>query len=142
MAQMIAINGGAHTVFDAQVRVADLECFDKSKTSKGAIPLESCYTILRVTNVITPNHSAGTIGQLSLAEGNVRRFNIFWTARNGDWIQYLRLVKVDGNWRSAIRVFRGEKVLFKDIPPDVPQEVLGPDWIAAQSRQEVAAKAG
>jgi hypothetical protein len=40
MAQMIAINGGAHTVFDAQVRVADLECFDKSKTSKGAIPLD------------------------------------------------------------------------------------------------------
>jgi hypothetical protein len=128
MAHLIAVNGGAHTVFDAQVHIADLDCIEKSVASKGAIPLESCNSIFGVPSMITPNHGAATVGQLSLAEGNVRRFNLFWSARNGDWIQFLRLVRVDGNWHSAIRVFRGEEVLFEEIQTGVPREVLGPEW--------------
>jgi hypothetical protein len=128
MTQLIVINGGAHTVFDAQVRVTDLECFEKSVASKGVIPLMSCNSSFPVPSMITANHAAGPIGTLSLADGAVRRFNIFWSARNGDWVQLLRLVKVDGNWRSAIRVFRGEEVLFEEIQPEVPREVLGSDW--------------
>jgi hypothetical protein len=58
----------------------------------------------------------------------VRRFNLFWSARNGDSIQLLRFVKVDGNWRSAIRAFRGDEVLFDEIHPDVLPEVLGSEW--------------
>jgi hypothetical protein len=38
------------------------------------------------------------------AKGDRASFNIFFAARNGSWVETLRLVK--GNWKKAIRVFR------------------------------------
>jgi hypothetical protein len=128
VAQLMTVNGGTHTVFDAQVQIADVECIEKSVASKGAIPIESCNSFPPASRMITANHSAFMLGQLSLAGGNVRRFNLFWTARNGDWTQFLRLAKIDGKWRSAIRVFRGEEILFEEVESGVPREVLGPEW--------------
>jgi hypothetical protein len=39
---LIAINGGTHTVFDANARIGDLDCYERSKASKGAISWQSC----------------------------------------------------------------------------------------------------
>lgn len=46
------------------------------------------------------------------------RFNLFISARNGSFIEELRLRKVDGDWFSAFRVFRnkpnGDKILLME----------------------------
>ena len=126
IAQLMAINGGKHPVFDAQLHIADLDCLDRASASKGAIPLETCNMVLRVP-VVTPGHLA-TIGQLSLGEGSVRRFNIFWSARNGDHVQFLRVAKIDGVWQSAIQVFRGNDMLCEQILPNFPRDALGSEW--------------
>ena len=59
------------------------------------------------------------------------RANIFFTARNGDWMQLLREQRVNGKVVSAIRVvgrfasLRKEKLLCESIDPDFPRNVNG-----------------
>jgi len=125
-ASLFAINGSTHPVFDAQLRIADLECLERASAANGAIPFASCSTHFRIPTLIAGH--GGEIGQIPLGEGKVRRFNIFWLARNGDWTQLLRLAKVNGVWRSATRILRGETVLYEDLPPDFPRDALGSEW--------------
>jgi hypothetical protein len=130
-AHILAVNTSAHPVFNGSGNMADLECLERAFASKGAIHPTTCYNTLHVPN-LAPG-KAGEIGQLSLGEGIVRRFNIFWSARNGDWIQLLRLAKVNGIWRSATRVTRGTTVLHEDLQPDFPRDALGSDWKDAKA---------
>jgi hypothetical protein len=120
----MVINGGAHPVFEAQARLVDLECLAKIDVStiKTVEALHVCDTRFNIP-VIAPGRG-GTIGQLPQGEGAVRRFNVFWLARNGNWLQRLRLAKIDGNWRSASQVIRGEEILLEELPPDFPKDAL------------------
>lgn len=62
--------------------------------------------------------------------------NIFFTARNGDWVELLRVVRVNDGWAVAIRVFgqftslKREKVMCETIDPKFPQDAktLGADF--------------
>jgi hypothetical protein len=126
LAQVMVLNGSKHPVFDAHLRITDLDCLDKAAISNNPAVFASCSVGFGVP-VLTGSH--GTIvGQLALGDGPVRRFNIFWTARNGDHTQLLRLIKVNGIWRQATRVVRGGDLLLEQIVPDFPRDILGTEW--------------
>src|SRR5215469_5956840 len=40
------------------------------------------------------------------ANGDYASFNVFFVARNGPWVEVLRLRLVNGTWKRAIQVFR------------------------------------
>jgi hypothetical protein len=56
------------------------------------------------------------------AEGDRAAFDIYFDARNGFWTETLLLRLINGKWRQAVRVFKGEKELYKSIDKDFPTE--------------------
>ena len=63
-----------------------------------------------------------------LGDGEQRSFNIFWTTRNGGFVQLLRLKKVNNIWYHATKVERNG-VIFEDIQPGYPRNTQDMvDW--------------
>jgi hypothetical protein len=61
-----------------------------------------------------------------LSQSDKRDFNVFFTARNGAYMQFLRLRRVQCEWRQATRVIVDEKVVFEKVDKDFPKDQL--DW--------------
>ena len=65
---------------------------------------------------------------ISVSSG-YKDYIIQYSARNGMWIQFLRIKKINGQWFQATRVVRGKgakhKVLYEDIDPNFPKDQDG-----------------
>jgi hypothetical protein len=65
------------------------------------------------------------------ANGDHFNANIFFTARNGDWVQILREVRLKGSWVKAVQVqgrftsLKNEKVMCETIDRDFPRSTDG-----------------
>jgi hypothetical protein len=63
--------------------------------------------------------------------GDHLNLNVFFTARNGDWVQILREIRVDNTWRRAIQVrgrftsLKKEKVMCETIDAQFPRNAKG-----------------
>jgi hypothetical protein len=86
-----AIHHGEHPIYDAHIRVVDL---DELKTKANdpvafsdALMGQSCTVAL-----LTPHHASvlPALSSVASANGSSRGFNIFVAARNGDTVQRLR----------------------------------------------------
>jgi hypothetical protein len=71
--------------------------------------------------------SARTLAQFNLGNATERRFNVFFSARNGFFTQLLRFKKINGRWSHAIKVNREGKGVppFEDIQPGYPRNSKG-----------------
>jgi hypothetical protein len=123
--EILVQNPSAHPVFDAVARIVDLEALTNMHES-GSVRLEACESYVHVP-MLTAAHATRRPG-FALGDSTVRGFNIFWSARNGDWFQLLRFAKVNGHWQQAIRVVRDDKILYEQLQQDFPIEALGGDW--------------
>ncbi len=47
-------------------------------------------------------------------------FNVFFMARNGQWIQETRMRKIDKEWFNATRVKRGKNNLYEHVQKGFP----------------------
>ncbi|MRV75542.1 hypothetical protein GJ700_27875 [Duganella sp. FT92W] len=57
------------------------------------------------------------------------RLNVFYTARNGSFMQCLRMKYQDGKWLEASRIFRDEKLIHEKIDAAFPRTSEGDvDW--------------
>lgn len=68
-----------------------------------------------------PPHSARSFTTIKLNKERGVYINFFFTARRGLYNQGLRMQFVDGEWKVAIHVTDMDKVLFKQIPDDFPE---------------------
>ena len=50
---------------------------------------------------------------------------IFFSSRNGEWIEQIALRKIENRWICAFRVKKRDNVLLEIIPPDFPMEKNG-----------------
>lgn len=116
------IHQGKHPMFEVAARIVDIEELH-SLSASGNLSLEALNQNQRSYGELIPGHcKMGT--KWNLGNGTQRRFNIFWTARNGGFTQLLRLKKMNNIWYHATKIERGE-IIFEDIQEGYPRNAQG-----------------
>ena len=104
---------GKYRLYNVKARVADLDSRQEIFLNVGE--LAPGITSTRET--------------IDLGTGPRKRYNIFFTARNGRFTQQLRYVKVDNAWIAASRITMNNKIVLVDVPPAYPLNESGEvDW--------------
>lgn len=124
---IVFVHQGDDPIYDVQARIVDLQEVEKLKGAQDQKALTKSDRIINVGD-IAPNMSS-MFDPISLGQGDRRDFNIFFTAKNGGYIQRLRLRKVNGVWTHATLVKRDNKIIFEKIHKDYPRNKDGEiDW--------------
>jgi hypothetical protein len=77
---------------------------------------------------MTPGLAVSTAYQIP-HDGRDLNFNIFFVARNGTWIQFLRMPWVGDGWGRASKIVRDGKVIFREVSANFPLTETGKvDW--------------
>lgn len=124
--QIVAVHQGKHPIHNAHATMVDLDAMQRALESNDTPGFFMSSWQLDVPS-ITPGHIS-SLRPIPMGAPGVRRFNILWSVRNGDYVQMLRLVHLNGNWISATIVKRDGIVLLEDVPDGFPPEVLGSEW--------------
>lgn len=120
---LFVVSEGAYPVLDLRARISDVDAL--ALLQNIALPAAERP---RDINVEIGNLNAGyglqTRAQLALY-GEDRRFNVFFSARNGGWVQKLRYRLEGATWHFATRVERYPdgnqvEVLLERTPPTFP----------------------
>lgn len=112
---------GKYPLYSVSARIVDL---DNAKTNPFGVTISVGDMIQGHANTYsTPADFAPLGDHFSL--------NVFFTARNGDWVQILRETRVNNAWRRAIQVrgrfttLKKEKVMCETIDPQFPRNAKG-----------------
>jgi hypothetical protein len=125
---MLVIHSGAHPLYDVVARVCDIDEFEKCRNKLiQRLPHPAVDQIVQLGNLV-PEHARYSPICLSLGHGSYRRFNIFFTARNGSFTQLLRCKRVDGQWAFATRITRGNDVVLEKVDAQFLQGVSEVPW--------------
>ncbi|CAK1722372.1 hypothetical protein F0248_02365 [Vibrio crassostreae] len=120
---MILIHNSSdkYMLYDLQVRISDFAS-EFVKTNENPIGDDE---IINAGNI--PAMTDYTGGVVTLNNAHSKNFKIFSQSRQGSFIQQLRLRKVNGIWRQAIKVVerRTNKILYTRIDPEYPVEHTG-----------------
>jgi len=111
------LHQGQYPLYDLTVRIVDLDKFDESTDS-----LERAHEYQKIFSIGTmlPNQS-NNLCTITLSNQEIsKRFNIFFSARNGMFQELLRLKNVNNEWVSAIKVDRG-KTLLESVSENFPK---------------------
>lgn len=77
---------------------------------------------------MAPGSYAKTTGLRIPHHGKNVNFNVFYVARNGSWLQKLRMRWVGNGWALANRVLEGlggGKELMLEVSPNYPRDAAG-----------------
>jgi hypothetical protein len=111
------IHTGKYPLYGVSARIVD---FDQIKTNLGG-------KTVPVGDMIRGHANAESIPAGIPTTGDHFNANIFFTARNGDWIEMLRVVRVNDGWSRAVRVMglftslRKEKTMCETIDTNFPR---------------------
>lgn len=133
---------GSFPLYEVVVRVTDLERFEEIRARNEAMPNYFAAEIatLRIGEV-APGLSRMLPVELFIHHGDRRGWNVFFTARNGNWTQLIRMRRIGNEWRMATRVLRanGRDIAFELVVDGYP---LLPDgsveWNAQNPSQTAA----
>ena len=106
---LVVSNRGESPLYDVSARIVDLQKSDEVLDGSGTFTfddLNQFQTILDLGN-IPPEQVVAITERWPIGAGDRKEYNVFFTARNGSWFERIRMVKVDGEWKVAIRVYRG-----------------------------------
>jgi len=122
----VFVHSGKYTLYDVNVRITDLK--------KLRMHIQPCDVSLKLGEM----HVGGALhatARLPFSDGQAQDFNIFFSARNGMWVEKLRLRKVNGEWASACQVWLTdpskppEEPMFEEVSADYPRAENGlVDW--------------
>jgi hypothetical protein len=115
---------GQYPLYDVAVRFANLRVqpVDDSPT----YPIGEMPVGLGKTTQIRLMHPG---------KGNDIEFNIFFSARNGLWVQVFRMRWVGDSWASADKVTRGSEEIYSEVSPNFPRREDGSaDWRGGPER--------
>jgi hypothetical protein len=112
------INQGKYPLYDVSARMVDLDQFKTNVVSgTTAVRIGNMTAGFAVTtDVHIPHH------------GKDFNFNIFYVARNGSWLQKLRMRWMGDGWASANRVTEGQgggKELLLEVSANYPRDADG-----------------
>jgi hypothetical protein len=116
-ALLAIIHQGNYPMYDVTVRIVDLDEFEQNR---GAPNLASALGKVVPIGNLAPGQ-ASMQGPIILPNRDILRYNIFISARNGMFTQLLRMLYVNGTWKSAMRV---QKDNYSDADPDAQPTIL------------------
>ncbi len=126
-ALLTLVHQGKYPLYDLGVRIVDVDKFQQVVSRDfSALDLFKIDTNVSVGNLAVGQ--AAMIGNMRLPSLHELRFNIFFSARNGFFVQLLRLRKVNGVWRQAIRVTRRHDGPEAVILEKIDSEYGEPNW--------------
>lgn len=116
------IHQGKYPIYNVSVRICDLNKFNnllqkkEPLTSRKLSEIEEYYyygillpsKVIEISRILNPEN----IDSL--------KYNIFFSARNNDWVQETRIRRIEGKWKFATRVNGMGKELLLDISKDFP----------------------
>ena len=128
----LAVHRGKYPLYDVQVRIADFDkfaAFDKSGRHSYDDFMKTSE-VLKIGN-LSPGQFL-TLGQWNLKDaGNIKKYNVFIMAKNGNVDQNIFLKKINGHWKLATRVFKQanhkRKILYEEIDPALSKKDIGWD---------------
>jgi hypothetical protein len=129
----IFIHQGKYPLYDVAARIVDLDEYARLKAAKEGIAASNALlgTAVPVGNM-TPGFSTDTGIRLSHPSGKNFTYNVFYVARNGSWIQMLRMRWTGNGWTLATKVqglTHQDKELYREVSPDYPLNAHGDvDW--------------
>jgi hypothetical protein len=112
------VHAGKYPLYEVSARIADL---DQIRTNLVGVTVS-------VGDMIQGHANTEPIPAGIPTSGDHFNANIFFTARNGDWTELLRVVRVNDGWARAIRVMgrftslKKEKVMCETIDPKFPRD--------------------
>ncbi len=115
---------GKYPIHDVHATVAQLEALKELKTNPPVANLLACYAGFPLGTVL-PFQAVSSGITFDLGTGERCSFNVFYAARNGSFTQYLRFRRVNGSWRYATKVMRGQTVIHENIHDSYPRDVNG-----------------
>ena len=123
-------NPGEYNLYDVHARIVDieksdqlLEKSDQLKVKPTLDMLTQADTHISIGNLISS--SVLVLHPFTLGNGDTRRFNIFFSARNGFFNQVLRFKKIHGKWVCATKVLREDKVIYEEVDDEFPRTAGG-----------------
>jgi hypothetical protein len=124
----VFLHSGKYPLYDVSMRVADM-----NKARMDIFP----FDVLQMSLGEMQPGLVKVNGNLLLpfSDENAQDFNVFFTARNGIWNEFLRLRRIGDHWSFAVQVWRFNpsdppKVpLYEQISDDYPRNENGlVDW--------------
>jgi hypothetical protein len=116
----IIIHRGQYPLYDVAVRFTEVtrgKAFDISGSLRSYAVGNMAAGLATTTGIRLPHH------------GKDIEFNIFFTARNGVWVQHLRKRWVGDGWATANKVLRGTQELHREVSANFPRQQDGSiDW--------------
>jgi hypothetical protein len=112
------IHNQQYPLYNVNARIVDL---DKSNLIRNPTVEDVANSqIIRFYSELTPNmlHFGDP---WDLGNGTSRSFNIFWSARNGNFEQLLRFKKINNKWVYATKIIKNGKTLLEDIQREFPK---------------------
>ncbi len=114
---------GDYPLYDVSIRVTDLQIFTRlAATPEGRLLLRQADAFVYKIPELPPKCSTTLPFTFDL-HGDTRTWNIFFIARNGPFMQKLRMKLVAGKWEYANQVLRenGRDVACEQISPSYPR---------------------
>ncbi len=102
-ANFTVIHVGKYPLYDVGIRIADLDQIENKERTGHLITLNS-YANLNVGN-LSPNQARVLDAQVRISNNSLR-LNIFLFARNGSFSELLRVQRIDGKLKIALKVTR------------------------------------
>lgn len=123
----IVVHSGDFPIYDVSCRIVDIDEFRKKADGSQDI-YKGVESFLTLGN-IAPTQAFET-GPVFPTNTAIKRFNIFFSARNGFFVQQLRISILGDEMFTAMRVTRDAKdgskiILFEEIQENYPKEPDG-----------------
>jgi len=130
------VHSGKFPLYGVQARITELDEQDHVKGSPFGVTIS-------VGDMIRGHASTQPVPSGIAGSPDYFNANIFFTARNGDWVQLLREERVKDKWVRALQVrgrftsFKKERILCETIDPEFPRKPNGtidPDFLVPTAK--------
>ena len=119
----VVVHRGKDPLYDLNAMIVDLEKKNQIKGKPSLATVRQTSTDIPLGTLIPS--SVRMLDQITLGNGDTRRFSITFSARNGFFIQVLRLKKIHGKWVHATKVLRENKVIYEEVDDEFPRTAEG-----------------
>lgn len=122
-ARIVVIQQGKYPLYDVSIRIVDINKFEEVKRQFPTLTFDNIKlseTLISAGN-LSPGQAIIVNDPVRLLNADKLSFNIFIFARSGRFTEQLRLIKVEGVWKTAMRV---EKDNNSDENPNAPSTLL------------------
>lgn len=122
---LVVVQQGKYPLYDLNIRIVDLDKFDKIKDNLSLEKWASAETRLNL-GTLSPG-IAQLVGPISFPGKTNLRFNIFAIARNGGTTQVLRMRLINNKWARATKVTKSDTnaVIYENTDKEFPKDPKG-----------------